>query len=142
MSNENTLSKRDIENRVEDWERRISNLYSSVKDWLASSSSYTAKEQSEVTMCEELMQQYEIPSKQLKVLDVYDGDKIIATFKPIGLWIIGANGRVDILSKKGVVLLVDKAEQFQTPNWLSYTKDKKKSTPFDKEYFLNMLEGS
>ncbi|MDD5214216.1 MAG: hypothetical protein PHQ03_01595 [Methylococcales bacterium] len=139
MPNENTLSKTDIEKKVEDWETRIQSLYASVKDWLPSG--YTVKEQSEVTMFEELMQQYDVPPKQLKVLDIYNANRIIATFKPIGLWVIGANGRVDVLSKKGAILLVDKAEKFQTPNWLSYTKDKSESTPFDKEYFLNILAG-
>jgi hypothetical protein len=139
MLNEDTLSQSDIEKRVEDWNIRISDLYSSIKEWLASVPSYTTREQSEVTMYEELMQKYHIKPKQLKVLDVYDGDKIIATFKPIGLWIIGINGRVDMLSKKGSVLLIDKADKFQPPNWFSYTKNKIENTEFNKECLLNML---
>jgi hypothetical protein len=140
MLDEGRLSQADIEKRVNDWMNRISGLYSSIKEWLNTSPSYTTREQSEVIMYEELMQKYQIDPKKLKVLDIYAGDKIIATFKPIGLWIIGANGRVDILSKKGTILLVDKAEKFEPPSWLSYTKNKNESEPFNKEHFLNMLK--
>lgn len=138
---EDTLSKADIEKRVDDWGLRISNLYTSIKDWLSSDPSYTVKEQSEVTMNEELMQKYQVPPKQLKVLDIYSGDHIVATFKPIGLWIIGTNGRVDILSKNGAVLLIDKSEKFQKPNWVGYARaNKDNSSQFNKEYFFKLLE--
>jgi hypothetical protein len=138
MLNED-ISQSDIEKRIEDWNARISDLYSSIKEWLASATSYTTREHSEVTMYEALMQKYQVKPKQLKVLDIYDGDKIIATFKPIGLWVTGANGRIDILSKKGSVLLVDKADRFKSPNWFGYTKNKIESTAFNKEYLLTML---
>lgn len=140
MLDEGTLSQADIEQRVDDWMNRISSLYSSIKEWLNTVPSYTTKEQSEVTMYEELMQKYKVSPKKLTVLDIYAGDKIIATFKPIGLWIVGANGRVDFLSKKGTILLVDKSENFQPPSWFSYKKNRNESTPFNKEDFLNMLK--
>lgn len=135
---EDMLSKTDIEKRVDDWVSRVSNLYSSIKEWLNAVSLYTAKEQSEVTMYEELMEKYQIPPKKLKVLDIYHDDHIIATLKPIGLWIIGANGRIDLLSKNGTVLLVDKSEKFESPNWVCYTKTREE-VPFDREHFLQFL---
>ncbi len=137
---EDTLSKTDIEKRINDWILRISNLYSSVKDWLNVDPSYTTREQTEVIMYEEMMQKYQLPPRKLKVLDIYQGERIVATLKPIGLWIIGVNGRIDLLSKDGAILLVDKSEQFHTPNWICYTRAKKdKGAPFDRDHFLQFL---
>ncbi len=134
------LSKADIEASVDDWVARVAALYSSIKEWLGSTSSYSAKEQSEVTMYEELMQKYQVSPRQLKVLDIYAGDRIIATLKPVGLWIIGANGRVDLLSKEGAVLLVDKADRFHPSSWVMYTREKRNNgVPFDRKYLLTLL---
>ena len=137
---DNTTSKIDIENRIDDWMERVSKLYTFIKESLSSVPSYSTKENSEVTMYEELMQKYQLPPRQLKVLDIYHEGHIVATLKPIGLWIIGANGRVDFLSKEGAVLLVDKSEKLHSSNWTCYTKTKKdKGEPFDKEHFLQFL---
>lgn len=137
---EETLSKEYIEQRLEDWKSRISSLYSSIEDWLAINSSYSIKKQTEITMYEELMQQYGIDPTTLMVLDIYYDNHIVATIKPIGLWIIGANGRVDILRKKGTVILVDKSETFQKPNWIAYSRVKDgKGESFNRDYFYHLL---
>ena len=137
---DNTLTKEDIEKRIDDWVLRLSDLYSSIREWLGSVPSYAIKERSDVTMYEELMQKYDIPQKTLTSLDIYDDDRIIATIKPIGLWIIGANGRVDILFNRGAVTLVDEAERLHTPCWVAHRRPRKdKGVKFDKNYLLDLL---
>ncbi len=74
-------------------------------------------------------------------LDIYNKDRITATIKPIGLWIIGANGRVDILFKDGAVTLVDEAERFQAASWVAHKSPRKdKGVKFDRNYLFDLLE--
>ncbi|MEI7866397.1 MAG: hypothetical protein WCI11_00790 [Candidatus Methylumidiphilus sp.] len=137
---EETLSKEDIENRLEDWKSRISNLYSSIEHWLDSHPSYSVRILTEVPMYEEIMQQYHVSPTTLKVLDVYHKNQIVATIKPIGLWLIGANGRVDILCKNGAVTLVDKSEKFHTPVWVAYSGTKSyEGKPFNSDFLFDLL---
>lgn len=133
-----TLTKNDVEKSIDDWLFRISNLYALIETWLKSVPLYTTKAQSEVTMYEALMDKYQLPPRKLKVLDIYCGDNIVATLKPKGLWIIGANGRIDLLSKQGAVQLIDKSERFDKSNWIYYTK-LGQGEPLDKEHFLQFL---
>ncbi len=137
---DDTISKEDVEKRIKDWTSRLSDLYSSIKEWLDSVPSYEVRERSDVEMYEELMQKHGIPPKALKSLDVYYGGRIIAAIKPIGLWIIGANGRVDILFKDGAVILIDESDRFQTPRWISHKRPKRnKGVKFDKNYMFDLL---
>lgn len=59
MTKENIPSQSDVEKQLEDWTIRISTLYANIKEWTKSNTSYTIKEQSEVTMYEELMDKHE-----------------------------------------------------------------------------------
>ena len=137
---DNTLTKEEIEKRIDDWESRILNLYASIREWLKEVPSYIPKKQSDVTMYEELMQKYDIPEKTLNSLDIYDDKNIVVTIKPIGLWIIGANGRVDILFKGGAITLVDESKRFQTPSWIAHRRPRKdKGVKFDKNFLFDLL---
>ena len=137
---EATLSKEHIEKRLEDWKSRISNLYSSIENWLASNPSYSIKIQTEVPMYEEIMQQYQVGSTTMKVLDIYKGDHIVASIKPIGLWLIGANGRVDILCKNGTATLIDKSDKFEKPEWIAYSGTKSyEGKPFNTRFLYDLL---
>lgn len=137
---ESTVSREHIERRLDDWAYRITNLYSSIKKWLEPISLYETKERNDVIMYEELMQKNDIPKRTLSSLDIYHKGTIVATVKPVGLWIIGANGRVDILLKNGAVMLLDVSDSFENPRWIAYSKPKtSKGSDFCKEYFLDIL---
>jgi hypothetical protein len=137
---EQIVLQKKIKEDIEDWKLRISTLYSSVKNWLGSTS-YVTKEKSDVSMYEELMDKYHISSKKLVALDIYCNDQMVATFKPKGLWIIGTKGRIDMLSKKGGVSLIDKPEENDESHWLAYSKDKREGLEFNQDYLLNFLYG-
>jgi hypothetical protein len=128
------------ENRVKDWKERISNLYSTIQNWLRDYPEFNLAIGQPMQMYEELMETYGIPPEQIDTAHLYRNNRLILSFKPKGLWIIGANGRLDILSPKGSFILVDKAEQFNPPQWHLYTaQDKRKGVPFNQQTFLNIL---
>jgi len=78
-------------------------------------------------MYEELMQKYNVGSEDIPMLDIYKNKVIIATFKPVGLWVIGANGRIDILIESGAYIVVDTAEKGKKPEWKVFTPKNRKS---------------
>jgi hypothetical protein len=47
--------------------------------------------------------------------------------KPVGLWILGGNGRMDIISKNKNYTLIDLSDNFRSSKWYLYeASDKKK----------------
>jgi len=142
MSNKK-ITKKQVEKRVQDWKGRIVNLHSLISKWLKNNPEYSIKNESSIEMYEELMQKFQVPKESIKILDIYYKNHIIATIKPIGLWIVGTNGRLDILYKGGSVTLVDKSEQFKEPEWFAYGKiDKNKGNPFNQKYFQKILRNN
>jgi hypothetical protein len=70
----------------------LENLYKDVITWVNARGLLTSR--SRIVLREEEVGEYEAP-----VLQVIDGDHIIASLRPVGASIIGANGRVDLEGK-------------------------------------------
>jgi hypothetical protein len=138
---EKEVTKEDIQKRIDDWRKRISSLYDMIAEWVASDSRYRCMRHPGIQMYEELMQKLSVRPEVLELLDVYRDKDLVATIKPIGLWIIGANGRLDILTRNGATILVDKAEKFHKPRWVAYSSTNgKHARRFDKSYFVQLIE--
>lgn len=136
--NQEKIDKEHIEKRIEDWKNRINNLFNSISVWLENSK-YNIKEGSKIPMFEMLMSEFEIPPTELKSINVFNRNTYVLSIKPKGLWIIGANGRIDILSLMENYIIVDIAEQFQEPIWKVYRNDRKKKFDFNQETFNKIL---
>jgi len=139
ISEEVKVDKAHVEKRVKDWKKRISDLYAAVKDWTRHTE-YSLKTGGKLTIYEELMAQFNVHPAQVDTADIYKEERIILTIKPKGLWIIGANGIIDILSAKGSYIIVDIAEQFKTPKWKLFNGDKRNGVDLTKQSFLNLLK--
>jgi hypothetical protein len=129
-----------VQNRVDDWKNRIDNLYENITNWTSQKPNYSCKLGPQTAMFEDLMKTFEIPQQRVNTLDVLLNNKIILAFKPKGLWVIGANGRIDIISAKGSLTIVDVSEQFQEPQWQIYTADRKNKSVFNQEKFYQVLD--
>ena len=131
------LSKEHVSKRVKDWKLRVSKLYKEVGSWLHDKPEYKVTLGVKVRMYEELMEKYGIAPEEIQTADLYKGDKLIASFMPIGLWVIGANGRIDLLTSQGSYTLVDNADEFKSPEWHMYPpSDHRKGKPFSKRELL------
>lgn len=127
--------------RINDWKNRIENLYSLIEEWISGKPGYKIKIINDLIMYEELMKNFELPSEILKSADLLFNDNLLLTLKPFGLWIIGANGRIDIISRSGNFILVDYSDKFQKPDWKIYLKNKKENYSFSRDLFLKLIEG-
>lgn len=58
-----------------------------------------------------------VAAKKLVSLEIFDGSRRIGGLKPIALWVIGANGRIDVDSPSGSYTIVDIAKNFDPPKW-------------------------
>ena len=132
------VDKQHVEKRVDDWKKRVSALFSTIEFWLMESDFYI-KRGSKLKMYEELMSEFKIRATDIETADIYKDNKIVLTIKPKGLWIVGANGRIDLLSTKGNYTLVDFAEQFEPPQWKLFNSDKKNGVTFTKQLFFQLL---
>ena len=129
-----------IQKRVDDWKNRVDDLFKNVNNWILQKPNYTCKYGPQTTVYEDMMNTFEIPQQNLNTLDVLLNQKIILAFKPKGLWVLGANGRIDIISAKGSYIIVDLAEQLQTPKWQIYSADRKNKSSFNQEVFFQVLD--
>lgn len=103
--------------RVDDWGKRVHELIEQFSLWVSSNNKLQLKPGRSSPMHEGLMKDFDVPVKQLETADILKEGKLVMAIKPFGLWIMGANGRIDLMKATGNIILVDEAEQFQKPKW-------------------------
>ena len=112
-----------IQRRAQDWRDRVETLFGRVEAWLRESyPGFVAERRSTARMDEELKRKFAVEPIDLPVLEIARENKIVLVFKPYGLWIIGANGRIDISGIQQSAFLVDTAEHFQPADWRLYAR--------------------
>jgi len=138
----NKLSAADLVKRIDDWVKRLGQLRQRVDGWISErpDKDLHADDAPAVPMREYLMQQYNIPERSMPAFRVLKRDKQLALFRPVGLWVIGANGRVDVFTGKAAPILVDSARPFEEPAWKLYmSKSPRDPIEFNKESFYSIL---
>jgi hypothetical protein len=136
---EQEIDKQYVETRVEDWLFRVNSLYESVRQALSNSSNVHCHKTSSIQMHEELMQRFGVDAVDVPTLDIIKDEETVATFKPIGLWVIGANGRIDILSEKGAYIVVDSATFGDKADWKVYTPTNRRNARDLDQSFIKEL---
>ena len=141
------IDKKVVEQRVNEWQERLNYLYGQIQQWLPGDVGYEIDTSGSVVMNAnppELMRKYDVPKINLPTMKIIKGKETLLQFEPKGLWVIGANGRVDVHSKVGGYSLVDISERFgREPNWqMTVPFDTQYMVEFTKELFLKMLRAS
>jgi hypothetical protein len=125
---------------VDDWVRRIDGLYEDVSTWLKDRPILGFDRSRSVVMSEELMQKFAVTDRDLSVLDIVDGDQIIASFVPRGLWLIGSWGRIDIITRDQTRMVVALRNDGKLEWRLVSPESRLRTEPFDKSALLAMLK--
>jgi hypothetical protein len=132
------IDKAHVVKRVEDWADRVDVLYRRIEDWLPSG--WTARRVGTVRMHEELMQRFGVPARDLPVLELSHNGKPSARIEPRGLWIIGANGRLDFFRGSDHYVINDSAENFEQPDWqIAPLSDRRNSQALSREALIAVL---
>jgi len=130
---------RRVEERVKDWIDRLNKLKTTIQNWLPAGMSIADRPPTK--MNEELMRSFNVPPANMPTFEILrEVDKVMRV-QPKGLWIIGANGRVDLLTANGSWILVDQSEPLSgTSDWHYYAGDnRRRSTKFDQAQLLGLL---
>lgn len=109
------LDREAVEARVEDWLARLEALFRTLETW--ASGHGLQIQRSQQPMLEELMTRYGAAAVQVPVLHIQREGAFVAKIVPYGLWVIGANGRVDLSTRRGVFPIVDMAQPLGSPSW-------------------------
>lgn len=134
------ITTKHVNKRVDDWERRISALYEQLSKWLPSGWSKISTGSDFITMNEGMMKSHGVKPKRLPIMLIQGPGGAKARLEPRGLWIIGANGRVDLTTNTGHFLIVDRAENFETAKWdFAPFSDRGNAKPLTKELFTEAL---
>ena len=127
-----------IRRRVDNWEQRVRDLHAMIEHWLPDG--WSARQGHPVRMSEELMHKFDVPAKQMPTLRLVNDAGGAAVLEPRGLWIIGANGRVDLTRGTERYLLLDAADNFESPDWrVRPARDRKFEEPMSKEWLHRAL---
>ncbi len=132
-----TIDARHIRRRVDDWEKRLKGLFAEIGGWLPDG--WEARRGAPVVMHEELMRKFGVAAKEMPTLELHDDAGHVATFIPRGLWIIGGNGRVDLKRGGCHYLLVDMAENFETPDWQAASAEHRRAREAVSEDWLKRI---
>lgn len=102
-----------LSQRVDRWAQRLQELFARVRQWLADCPGWTPETAAVRQREEELLARWGVPPRDVPVLTLRAGDRFLR-FLPDALFIVGANGRVDLLdSGKRTYILVDRAPDDQ-----------------------------
>ena len=132
------LTRDHVDHRVDDWSKRIENLYRRVERQLPAG--WTAQRGLPVTMHEVLMQRLGVPQRKLPTLELLRDGAVCIRFRPYGLWIIGTNGRIDLVKGQDRYFLLDHAGAFETADWhVAHAASRRNSKPFDDAWLQALL---
>jgi hypothetical protein len=135
---EDDLTTEHVGRRVDDWVDRIEQFYVILQEWLPPG--WTAKRGPNVIMDEELMRNVGVPARDLPTLHLLHDGTAEVNVRPYALWIIGTNGRIDLIKGDDIYLIRDHAKTFESPNWhIAAPTERHNSRPFDKGRFEAFL---
>jgi len=128
-----------VETRVKDWLDRLEALKDTMAAWLPSDLSI--KDLPPTPLHETLMRRYSVPRADMPTFEIWNGSQAVMRVEPRGLWVVGANGRVDLTTRQSAYILVDISEPLSGPaEWKVYDLSKHlKSETLDAAFFLGML---
>ncbi len=137
---ESQIDRAHLERRIEDWRYRIQRLYTQITAWLPAG--WSAMQDGDVVLRDELMLRFGVPEQFLPVLRLDCGGATRARLEPRALWIIGANGRVDLtfVPPRKHFVITDRADNFEVPDWRIYDLLERTDEPLTCESLLASLK--
>jgi hypothetical protein len=139
IERQRAADKQHIEQRISEWIHRLNTLYDMVTSWVPTGE-FDVLRQTILQREEELMQRYHIAQKDIPIL-TFLKKKHRVSFVPSALWIIGADGWVNITVDTTQYCLIDmRSNHAGASNWHLVVDDIKKGTvPFTQSIFQSLL---
>ena len=140
-SSEGIFEREQVTKEVDEWLCRVGRLYTDVQEWLGDRGDLRFEKTRTVTISEEIMQRFAVTDREVPVLDVVLGEQVLASFVPRGLWLIGAWGRVDVITKDktSILVVIKQADELE---WRVVSAgDRHPTGRFDRAALLELMNG-
>jgi hypothetical protein len=136
------FSAQRAETRITDWIKRLNSLFDQLDAWSADVPGARIERSEMDQQIEGLMEQFAVKARKVPTFTVFLGKNRIA-FVPSALWIVGANGRVNVMTNYRQYALVDLGGKNREPSdWrLVLPNAKNNLAPFEKALFLKLFGG-
>ncbi|MFZ2656619.1 MAG: hypothetical protein WAX69_16920 [Victivallales bacterium] len=124
--------------RIQEWRKRLTSLFNEIEEWMPTG--WEFRKSQIVQRNEELMTLYGVLPQELPVIMLTKNKERIS-FVPSALWIIGADGRVNITTNTSQLILVDRRQDHSSPSrWeIILGKNRSRTVPFTRTVFLDLL---
>ncbi len=130
-----------LERRLDDWRRRVEDLFAAIADWADRTPGYGTEPGPPVVQDEPLMRRYGLAPRTLPTLHVTGPGNARATLTPTALWVIGANGLVEVRAPGDHADVVDFATRaFVPPDWRLYSLKLGDYAPYKPELIASLFE--
>ena len=104
-----------VEQRIDDWKQRLNDLFSLIREWLPEG--WEAMDGEPVVMHEKIMKSAGVEQTTIPTLKVLNQEGEEFQFKPRYLWVIAANGLIELEYQGELYQIYDKADNFEPPEW-------------------------
>jgi len=114
------LDRAHVQARVDDWLRRLDGLMDGIRRW-AEAHGHAVSEAPPVPLHESVMVDSDMGPVDMPHVTVSSSGNRTIEVVPRGLWMIGANGRIDVRTPDGVLMIIDRSRGFgKDPEWTLY----------------------
>ena len=111
---------------ISDWKKRLNLLFSDVENWAKDFEEAKTQKTDIPQAREELMHKFDIDPDTVPAMTIFFG-KHRTSFVPMGLWVIGSNGRVNITTNKNQYILIDLGgDDDKQSQWMIVNPSKRK----------------
>ncbi len=139
---EDVIDVAHTERLVDDWIERLQALRAQVAGWLAADfPSLRVVDRAPVPLHQAPMRRSGLAPRDMPAFEIHGGERRIMPFLPKGLWIIGGNGRVDVIARDAAPTLVDRSEPLAPQaDWRIYdSRLHVRGAPWTREYFDDLI---
>lgn len=138
---ERKITKGEVEARVRDWIRRLEELYGRLDKWLPRDSEAQVRKEHLAQVVEPPMSQFKVAPHRIPTYTVLIGKRRIS-FVPSALWVVGANGRVNVSTNVRQHMLIDiGGKDGKESDWqLVLPDDRDSLRAFNRQAFIALLE--
>lgn len=135
------IDRKHILLRNSNWKKRLNHLFSDIKNWGKNFDKIKIQQSNIPQAREELMHKFNIDPDTVPAMAILFG-KHRTSFVPMGLWVIGSNGRVNITTDKNQYILVDLGGDDDEPSqWTIVNPSKRKERIFfDQNILAKIIE--
>jgi hypothetical protein len=134
-----SVTPQQVADRINDWVSRLNSLYEMLDGWMESIPHDRLVRGTSLQVVEKLMRLSNIPPRDLPTYTILQSKKRIE-FIPGALWVVGANGRVNVTTSLKQHILVDRGDSEHGSKWQLVVDDfRRLLVPFNKTQLFRLV---